>query len=40
MIRDILGQNFMFSNLEENNKLIVIDAMEIREFKANDEVIK
>ena len=40
MIREILGQNFMFSNLEEKNKLIVIDAMEIREFKASDEVIK
>ena len=36
MIRDILGQNFMFSNLEEKNKLIVIDAMEIREFKGGD----
>lgn len=30
----------MFSNLEEKNKLIVIDAMEIREFKGGDEVIK
>lgn len=30
----------MFSNLEEKNKLIVIDAMEIRNFKAGDEVIK
>ena len=40
MIRQILEKNFMFKNLESKNQEIVINAMEIKEYKNQDVVIK
>lgn len=39
-IRKRLGQAFMFSALDEKEKTIVVDAMEVKEFKAGETVIK
>lgn len=39
-IRERLSQSFMFSALDEKEKNIVIDAMEIKEYKPGDMVIK
>lgn len=35
-----LGQAFMFSMLDEKEKHILVDAMQVVSFKANDIVIK
>ncbi len=39
-IRSILAKNFMFNALEEKQQMIVILAMDIKEFKKGDAVIK
>jgi len=39
-IKTILRRNFMFNGLEEKDQNIVVDAMEIRDFKPNDYVIR
>ena len=40
MISSILSKSFMFSNLNEKNKKIVIDAMEIKNYNNDEFVIK
>ncbi len=40
LIREIMKNNFMFNSLEEKNQEIVIMAMEKKEFKDGDVVIK
>ena len=39
-IRKILSRNFMFNGLSDKDKEIVVNAMEIKEYEANDFVIK
>lgn len=39
-IREVLGMNFMFADLEEGDQQIVINAMSIRNYETGDEVIK
>lgn len=39
-IRDRLSQAFMFSALDEKEKQIIIDAMEVKEFRSGDIVIQ
>ena len=39
-IQQKLEQSFMFANLDEREKAIVIDAMEERKYNADDVVIK
>ena len=39
-IKDRLSQAFMFSSLDEKEKIIVIDAMEVKEFRRGELVIK
>jgi cAMP-dependent protein kinase regulator len=39
-IRKILGNNFMFNSLDEKGQEIVMNAMEIKEYAAGDNVIR
>ena len=38
-IKDRLGQVFMFSSFDEKKKVIVIDAMEVKEFRRGEMAI-
>ena len=40
MIKNILSNNFMFSNLDPKNQDIVVNAMEIKNYNQNDKVIQ
>ena len=39
-IKEVLGMNFMFADLEEHDQEIIIKAMSIRNYEAGEEVIK
>lgn len=40
LIKSILMKNFMFSSLDEKNQAIIIKAMEIKNYKKGDTIIK